>query len=159
MRQAVPGGATPIWTNPDDSNVLMNPDVPGTAGWVFAAADVTGGAIAPDGTATASTFIANSGSGDSFLWDQVENASLYAGETMTASIWLRSTAGTQTLNIYFRELGDVGTDSAAWKSVNVTGAWQQFQLSGKFQPGHNVLLFQVGVPVHLRADRPSPSGA
>jgi RHS repeat-associated protein len=137
-------GATPQWTDPDDSNILMNPDAPGAEGWGVPNATIVAGVAAPDGTTTASSFTANSGSTDTYLTDTVMNTDLYDGETMTGSVWLRSPSGTHTINLYLIENGTAGFAIPAAKSVTVTTAWQQFQLSGQFQYGHSALLLQIG---------------
>jgi RHS repeat-associated protein len=139
-------GATPVpsWTNPDDSNILLNPDTPGAEGWGVASATIIGGVLAPDGTTTASTFTANAGSTDTYLADQVSNPTLYDGETMTGSVWLRSPNGTQTVNLYLVEIGTAGYAIPAWKPVTVTTNWQQFQVSGQFQYGHSQIILQIG---------------
>nr|WP_246302146.1 RHS repeat-associated core domain-containing protein [Granulicella arctica] len=135
---------TPSWTDPDDSNILLNPDVPGSTGWEVASSNITTGVLAPDGTATAASFTASSGSTDSYLGAIAAQSSLYDGETMTGSVWLRAPNGTQNVNLYLVEDGTAGYSIPASKSVTVTTTWQQFQLSGKFQYGHTTLIFQIG---------------
>jgi RHS repeat-associated protein len=141
------GGATPTpsWTDPDDSNVLIDPETPGSTGWILNAGAVVGNIAAPDGTTTAYSFTASSGSGDSWINDSVTDAYQYTGETMTGSVWLRVPNGTQTVNLYLIETGGAnGFGVSAWKPVTVTTSWQQFQVSGQFQQGFTGLLLQVG---------------
>jgi|GEM_PF-1718712 len=133
------GGATPQWTDPDDSNVLVNPDSPGAGGWVVSNTSITPGVMAPDGTATASNMAAASGSSDSYIADAVGNPELYSNTAMTASVWMRAPNGSQTVNIYLIQAG-----VRAWKPVTVTTSWQQFQVSGQTpQDGQNIYL-QIG---------------
>jgi hypothetical protein len=140
------GGAmpTPSWTDPDDSNILSNPDTPGAAGWGIENATFSAGVSDPYGTTTAFNFTANSGSNDSYVADTASNTDLYDGETMTGSVWLRSPNGTQNINLYLVEIGTAGYAIPAAKSVTVTTNWQQFQLSGQFSYGHNQLILQIG---------------
>jgi RHS repeat-associated protein len=135
---------TPSWTDPDDSNVLSNPDVPGSNGWGVSNATIAGGVSAPDGTLSAFTFTANAGSTGSYLADYASEPYLYSGETMTGSVWLSSPSGNVTINIYIVEVGQNGWAVAGWKPVTVTPNWQQFQVSGKVQSGLNTLIFQIG---------------
>jgi RHS repeat-associated protein len=137
-------GAIPLWTDPNDSNLLINADAPGTAGWGATNATIVDGVPAPDGTMSASTFTASAGSADTFLADSASSASLYDGETVTGSVWLRSPAGNQTINLYFVESGSAGYDIPAYKQVVLTSSWQQYQLSGQFHYGHQTMLLQIG---------------
>jgi RHS repeat-associated protein len=140
------GGATPTpaWTDPDDSNLLENADTPGATGWGVANAAITSGIIAPDGTSSASSFTASAGSTDSYLAAYASSGSIYDGETMTGSVWLRSPSGSRTMNLYFVENGSAGYNVPAFKSVTVTPNWQQFQVSGQFHYGHTQILLQIG---------------
>lgn len=148
------GGTTPsstasassplIWTDPDESNYLMNGDVVGAAGWEYGNITVAGSIQAPDGTSTASSLTAASGSTDSYISAKASNQYLYDNETMTGSVWLRVPSGSQTINIYLVELGSAGYDIPASKSILVTSTWQQFTLSGQYHFGHDRILFQIG---------------
>jgi RHS repeat-associated protein len=135
----------PYWTDPDDSNTLINPETPGSSGWGENTASITGNVAAPDGSMTAYTFTASSGSTDSFLWDSVSDAYQYVGETMTGSVWLRAPSGNETVNLYLVEQGGTtGDNISSWKPVTVTTAWQQFQVSGQLQSGYSDLALQIG---------------
>ncbi len=135
---------TPSWTDPDDSNVLLNPDTPGATGWGSANATIVGSVMAPDGTTTASSFTATSGSGDTYVTDVASNQYLYDGITMTGSVWLRSPNGNQTVDLFLVENGTAGFDIPAGKSITVTSTWQQFQISGQYHYGHDTIFFQIG---------------
>jgi RHS repeat-associated protein len=151
---SIPGGwtgsnsgtvaAVPFWTDPDESNLLENSDTPGAEGWIITSASVASGVTAPDGTSTAYNFVASSSASDAYITDQAASQYLFDGETMTGSVWLRSPNGTQTVNLYFVEEGTAGYYIPAYKPVTVTQNWQQFQVSGQFSYGHDLLLFQVG---------------
>lgn len=141
------GGATPQWTDPDDSNVLLNPDMPGANGWGMGAearSTITNGVAAPDGTMTASNLTANSNATDTLATDAVANPYLYSGETMTGSVWLRSPSGTRNIYLLLLQTGSAGFTAAASKLVTVTTTWQQFQLSGPTQSGLSSLYLQIG---------------
>jgi len=137
-----PDGATPQWTNPDDSNILINPDNPNAAGFALDAVTLTQGVTAPDGSTTAFTITGISS--DSYVTDAADINGLVDGESMVASVWLRCPAGTQTVNLYLAQTGGSGFVIAAWKSVTVTTVWQQFQVGGQFQYGHTISYLQIG---------------
>ena len=138
-------GASPQWTDPDDSNVLINPQSPGATGWGLSAASLSPSAVAaPDGTMSATVMTANSGSDDSFVNDNVASPYLYNGDTVSGSVWLRSTAGTQTLNIYLTENWNGGWNVAGWTQVQLTTAWQQVQVSGAVVNNLTSLVLQIG---------------
>lgn len=142
---SAPGATTPPqWTDPDDSNMLINADTPGANGWGVANATLGNSLLAPDGTMTASSLTANSGSTDSYIAASATNQYLYDNETMTGSVWLRSPNGAQTVDLFLVELGSAGYDVPAAKQVTVTSTWQQFSLSGQYHYGHNQILFQIG---------------
>ncbi|MBW8869215.1 MAG: hypothetical protein JF563_00275, partial [Acidobacteriales bacterium] len=136
--------APTAWTDPNDSNMLTNPDSPTGPGWEHNA-DVTieYGHLAPDGTTTAYAVTGKAGSTDSYLSASAVPADLYDGETMTGSIWLRSPSGPKTIDLFLEELGPTLNGRAA-KTVTATQQWQQFQLSGVYQYGYQYVLFQVG---------------
>ena len=138
------GGAAPSWTDPDDSNVLPNPDTPGAEGWGISNATIVRGVIAPDGSTTAASFTANAGSTDSFLTDEVSQPYSYGGETMTGSVWLQSPSGPQTVALFLLQTGQSGFTAAAAKFVTVTTTWQQFELSGQAQRGLTSFYIQIG---------------
>jgi RHS repeat-associated protein len=146
------GGATPTpsWTDPDDSNVLINPETPGANGWILSDVTIASSPVAaPDGSLTAYN-VTSTDPSNSYVQDQVADPSQYVGETMSGSIWLRSPNGPQTVNLYLTEPGAVngGYGVAASKQVTVTTTWQQFQLSGQFQSGYSSLVLQIGSPAN-----------
>ncbi|WP_158942887.1 RHS repeat-associated core domain-containing protein [Granulicella sp. S190] len=139
------GGVPPSWTDPDDSNLLQNPDVPGSFGWSENAITFQTGITAPDGTSSAYNIVAATGtSTDGWVGDGT-SAGSYSGETMTASVWLRSPNGPHTVNLYLVEFGSSGNpETAASKAVPVTTAWQQFSLSGRVAQDLGTLYLQIG---------------
>ncbi|WP_216843106.1 hypothetical protein, partial [Granulicella sp. S190] len=151
---SIPGGwtgsnsgtvaAVPFWTDPDESNLIDNADTPGASGWEIANASIASGIAAPDGTASAYTFTASSGSTDTYLGASVSSQSLFDGESMVGSVWLRSPSGSQTVNLYLVEIGSAGYAIQGYKPVTVTQNWQQFQVTGQFQYGHQGLILQIG---------------
>jgi hypothetical protein len=70
----------------------------------------------------------------------------YSGETMTASVWLRSANGPHTVNLYVLEFANGGNTAAiaASKAVTVTTDWQQFSLSGRVEQNLGTLFLQIG---------------
>jgi RHS repeat-associated protein len=137
------GGAAPSWTDPDDSNVLLNPDSPSTeAGWTLAGMNVNVGTTAPDGTPSAFNLVGNAA--DSSIADPISDAPLYSGETMTGSVWMRSPTGIQTVNLYLVQYGAAGRTVSAGKTVTVSTNWQQFQLSGQAESDLQNMQLQIG---------------
>lgn len=140
-------GANPEWTNPDDSNVLINPDVVGAAqDWGLSEVAVSSNSVvAPDGTTSAATIIANPGSTDSYIADGVASPYLYNGESMVGSVWLRSLTGSpQTVDIFIVDVGAQGFGVAGFKQIQLSTAWQQYQVTGTVQQGLTGLIFQIG---------------
>jgi len=142
-----PTGATPVpqWTNPDDSNVLLNPEAPGASGWSLDT-NVTyqGGIIAPDGTPSATNLIAVAGSNDAYAQDAVPDPSRFSGETMMGSVWLRSPNGPHTVALYIVETVPGTAQIAGWKTVTVSSSWQQFHISAQVAQNLQGLWLMVG---------------
>jgi RHS repeat-associated protein len=101
-------------------------------------------AQAPDGTMSAARIDAVTGSTDSYLNSFVATPSLYAGETMSGSVWLRSVSGTQNVNLYIVDNFPGGYGLPAWRQVQLTTTWQQFQLSGDIANNVTSLKLQIG---------------
>jgi RHS repeat-associated protein len=141
-----PGGASFAWTDPDDSNLLLNPDEPGSFGWSLNQVTLQSGITAPDGTSSAYNIVAATGtSTDGWVGDGTAAVN-YSGETMTASVWLRSANGPHTVNLYMLEFANGGNTGviAASKAVAVTTNWQQFSLSGRVEQNLGTLYLQIG---------------
>lgn len=138
-------GASPQWTNPDDSNMLTNADTPGASSWYVNVGALTASSFAaPDGTMSATTLTANGGSSDTYVTDDVASPALYNSTTVSGSVWLRSTSGTQTVNVYIVENWIGGWAIAGWKQVQLTTTWQQVQVSGTVVNNLNWLALQIG---------------
>src|SRR6185437_12448119 len=85
------GGADPEWTNEDDSNGLQNPKTPGGDGWIVGNTIISqNAAVAPDGSMSAATLTATSGSPDSFISDPLVQPSDYYSTSATGSVWIKS---------------------------------------------------------------------
>lgn len=137
---------TPFWTDPDDSNLLVNPNEPGSFGWSQNAITFQSGITAPDGTSSAYNMVAAAGvSTDGWVGDGT-GAISYSGETMTASVWLRSANGPHTVSLYMLEFDGAGSAAgiAASTAVTVTTNWQQFSLSGRVEQNLGTLYLQIG---------------
>ena len=133
------GGALPQWTNPDDSNLLGEP---GSYWDMGNTSSVANAAVAPDGTMSA---LAVTGAAtNSWVAGFVPNPAQYSGETMTASVWLRTAGGSSTVNLYIVNSGASGPYRVAnWTQVALTSSWQQFQVSAAVQNSLTLLYFQV----------------
>ena len=114
-----------------------------TWGVVNAAVNVNT-ASAPDGTHTAATIVASNGSTDTFISANVMNPSLYDQETVTASVYLRSPAGSKLLNIYLVQVGDNGWDASIAQTATLNSGWQRFSITGTLQNGLTHLHLQIG---------------
>ncbi|WP_083808423.1 phage head spike fiber domain-containing protein [Granulicella tundricola] len=137
-------GAVPQWTNPDDSNLLAELGA-SQPGWTYTNATVaTNAATGPDGLMSAAVVTATSGSQDTYISGTVPNASSYSLETMTGSVWLRSTSGTQTVNLYLVDLSPGNFGIAGWRQVQLTPSWQQYQVTGSMPAALNVISWQIG---------------
>ncbi len=134
--------ASPTWTDPDDSNILYNPDVPGSQGWVMNQVTINSGFPAPDGSVSA--YRVTSTGGDSFIQAGAPAQNLLDNETMIGSVWLRSNSGPRTINLYMVENSGSGYDVPASKTVNLTSTWQQYNLSGMYHSGQTLILFSIG---------------
>ena len=140
--------ASPQWTDPDESNILMSPDVissvPGTNGWDFADITVAPGAVAPDGSSTAYGLTANQNATDGRLLATANNQYMYDNETMTASVWLRSPGGAKSIYLVLVESTGSAYDSPGGKLITVTPTWQQFSISGKYSSGRPIIQVEIG---------------
>jgi RHS repeat-associated protein len=138
-------GTGPQWTDPDDSNSLLNPDDPGSTGWVNINATLTPSTFAaPDGTMSATTLTANAGSPDSIIAVPVVSPVSFSSTTVVASIWVRATSGTQTLNLYLSGNWNGGSGIPGWKQVQLTTSWQQVQVTGTTENNLTSLYLQIG---------------
>lgn len=138
---ATPVSTPPQWTDPDESNLLINADTLGASGWDTGNVTVTGNVYAPDGSPSAYRIQALT---DSWVAAQATNQYLLDGLTMTGSVWLRSPSGSQTVNLYLIEQGSAGLNTPASKQITLTTQWQQFQVSGMYHYGHERILLQIG---------------
>jgi RHS repeat-associated protein len=128
-----------------DTNVLENAEAVGSAGWGAASASITPNSVAaPDGSMTATSVVASSGSQDTYIADTAVNPSLYNSAVFQGSVWLRVPSGTLSTNIYIVNVGNQGWSSPGVAAVNLTTAWQQFTVTGTNQNGLTSLIFQIG---------------
>ena len=113
--------------------------------WMFHSATVTATSVAaPDGTSTAQTVTASSGSTDSYLFDLVQNTAQYSSQVVTASVYLRVSSGTADLDLFLVNYGANGTTVPAQTTVALNTSWQRFELTGTNQPGLQTLYLQIG---------------
>lgn len=138
-------GAGPEWTNEDDSNGLQNPKAPGGDGWLVGNTTVAqNAAVAPDGSMSATTLTATAGSPDSFISDPLVQPSDYYSTSVTGSVWIKSLTGNQNLDLFIVELTNSGSVVVASKQVQLTGSWQQYQLTATLPGGFNQMVMQIG---------------
>jgi hypothetical protein len=98
---------------------------------------------APDGTMTGNAVTGTSGV-DSNIGTVVPNPSLYDGETVTASVYLRVPSGSRTLGLYFYALNAAGIQFVNPTTVNLTNVWQRFSFTGTLPTGLLRLAFNIG---------------
>jgi YD repeat-containing protein len=100
-------GETTATDGAEDTNVLEDSQTVGAVGWGAANATLAAGsAVAPDGSMTAGVMTATAT--QSYAVDNVQYPSLYDGEAVTASVWLRVPSGTLATSIYIIDVGDQG---------------------------------------------------
>jgi RHS repeat-associated protein len=127
------------------TNILPSSQQVGGASWGVQSGTATNNTVvAPDGTATAETLTASSGSSDTYQWDLVSNPAQYSGEQVTASIYLRVPSGTQTINLYIDNSGVSGWSIAAQSTVTLNTSWQRFALTATTKPSLSQLYLQIG---------------
>ena len=135
----------PVITGSDPVNILPNSQNLSGANWGMASGSCsTNAATAVDGTNTAAICTSQSTSTDSYLRATVPNPSLYDGETVTASVYLRSISGTQNINLYLKNTGDQGASTMAQSSITATTTWQRFDLTATLQNGSTFVGLQIG---------------
>jgi RHS repeat-associated protein len=139
--------ALPVITGSEPTNILPNSQTFSGTNWVLfsSATTVTPNyAVAPDGTTTAALLQAATNSTDSGIKAAVPNPSLYDGETVTASIYIRVSSGTPRINLYLQNIGDQGSLVAAQSTPTLSTTWQRFDLTATLQNGLKTLYLQVG---------------
>ena len=135
----------PVITGSDPVNILPNSQNLSGANWGMASGSCSvNAATAVDGTNTAAICTSQSTSTDSYLRATVPNPSLYDGETVTASVYLRSISGTQNINLYLKNTGDQGASTMAQSSITATTTWQRFDLTATLQNGSTFVGLQIG---------------
>jgi hypothetical protein len=73
----------------------------------------------------------------------VPNPSLYDGQTVTASVYLRVASGTLNTYLFLENTGDVGF-TAPNQPVALTSSWQRFSITATNQNGLSQLALQIG---------------
>ncbi len=138
--------AMPIVTASEPTNILPNSQATTGPNWSITNGNLTSTTTtAPDGSNTGATFI-NSATADGFVDAFVPNPSLYDGETVTTSVYLRSSAssGSETVNMYLIDVGDQGWAIANMASLTLTPTWQRYELTSALQNGLSQLCLQIG---------------
>lgn len=81
-------------------------------------------------------------SGAVFRTDETKRIPVIAGETITASVWLKSTvAHSVTLAIDWADRLGAGTAASTTSVVSVTTAWQRFALTAAVPAGTHLVTF------------------
>jgi hypothetical protein len=128
-----------------DSNILQDSQALGTAGWSGANVTMTPNARpAPDGSLTAGSIVATSGSTNSWVKDYALNPALYDSQVVAGSVWLRVPIGTLTINVYIFDVSGSTTNTVANTAVTLSPTWQQFQFSGLCDNGLTSLQLEIG---------------
>lgn len=113
MGSYVPTNGMPVVTGQEASNLLQSSQQLGGPGWAIAnAATTPNAATAPNGTQTATLVTGYNGTGDAFAVNYVPNPSLYDGQTVTGSVYLRVPAGQPNLNVRLYVINV--SDDAGW---------------------------------------------
>ena len=142
--------ALPIITGSNPTNILPSSQSISGTNWQATGTISGNAAAAPDGTNTAAIFTGTNGAagppatGDNWVRAFVPNPSLYDGETVTASVYLRVASGTQNVNLYLANSGDQPTQSPPSSTAQVTTTWQRFKVTGPLQDGLTAIAFQIG---------------
>jgi RHS repeat-associated protein len=145
---AAAGDASNSSGEQDTSNTL--PNAQAFNSWIPNDATVAVNmAVAPDGSKTAAlvtgTTDPNNRSPDGYIIDFVSAPTLYDGQQMNASVWLRSQTGTQLVDLFIAGTSPSGTPIIInWKPVTLTTSWQQFQVVGTNPSELSGLSFQIG---------------
>lgn len=135
----------PLASDGTVTNILPSSEQVTGPSWVIEnGAVASSSAVAPDGTSTAATVTANSGSTDTYLVDYVQNPSQYSGKTVTASVYLRVASGSQKLNLYLINVGSSGFTIPGSAAVTLTTSWQRFDVTATDQSGLTTAYLQIG---------------
>ncbi len=141
----VPTEDIPVTVGPSVTNILPDSQQWSATTWVVQNGQVAANSVsAPDGSATGFQTTANSGSGDTYVVDYVQNPAQYSSATVTASVYLRVPSGSKTINLYVANVGSTGWSIVNSTTVTLTTAWQRFQLTGVAQNGLTALYLQIG---------------
>ena len=137
-------GETASSNDGSQDNALSSPQyIDGSMWGMTNATIVQNSAIAPDGSMTALTMTANSGSTNSYINAVSPTPTLFDGATATGKVWLKVPSGTLTTNVWIVDntTGFVGTPL----SVNLTTTWQQFTIPNVvLKNGLTYLSLEVG---------------
>jgi RHS repeat-associated protein len=137
--------ALPMIAGKELTNILPNSQQLNGPTWGVANGTAAlNSAVAPDGTATAATVTANSGSPDTYAIDSVPNPSLYDGQTVTGSVYLRVASGTLNTSLYLVNVGDAGWGNVGYAPVTLTTTWQRVSVTGTNQNGLTQLSLLIG---------------
>ena len=137
--------ALPVISGGQLTNIFPNSQqLNGPSWFIYAGSTIPASSAAPDGSSTAAAFTAAAGSSDSYVSAIVPNPSLYDGETVTASVYLRANSGTQPLDLFLVEVGDQGWQLPNQSSLTLTTTWQRFALTGTLQNGLTEISLQIG---------------
>jgi RHS repeat-associated protein len=138
--------ALPVMAGKEPVNLFPTSQMQSGPEWSWYQANAASNSTAaPDGTVTAATVTPTTGSTDTYLIHTVPNPSLYDGQTLTVSVYLKVPSGTQSVNLYFSESGESGSGLIApLKSAVLNTTWKRFDLTGTAQNGLTSLYLQIG---------------
>jgi hypothetical protein len=136
--------ALPVVAGKELVNLRPNAQLLSGPSWGFANGSASfNAASAPGGSNAAAILTANSNSGDTYPINGVPNPSLYDGQTVTASVYLRVASGTLNTYLFSENTGDVGF-TAPNQPVALTSSWQRFSITATNQNGLSQLALQIG---------------
>jgi hypothetical protein len=114
-------------------NLLAQSNVFSNAAWTQANATFTGGQADPNGGATATQVAWSATGAGSFIVQGVTpNYAPVGGNSFTASIWMKQTAGAITVSLQLQDQGGTVISSL---NVSPTSTWTRYQVTGQLSLG------------------------
>ena len=149
------GQAISIWgtkledagtTGPTITNFLPYSQRLTASTWAFEnGSAIDNSATAPDGSHTAATVTASSGSSAGWFVDSIPNPAPHSGIPITGSVWMRSTVGPQQVLVTLIDVSaQTGYSTLGLTTVTLSNDWQRFQVTGTNANTLTELQFQIG---------------
>ena len=127
------------------TNLCLYSQDPTTANLYTISGTLTDGGtqLGPDGSSTSARRYTSAATGDNYITSPAISVSNALATNYTASVWLRSSSGTQTINIYAYGTSSNTTPHTATQCV-VTSNWARFIVTWTAQPAVNLIKLQIG---------------